>query len=69
MFLLAGDLLNGVTAFTGGFIGFDAGVMRSEIDDIHRSATTRFRASQMLVLERLDKSVMSFAFLIGFHFF
>jgi hypothetical protein len=69
MLFLAGNLFDQMASLTRRFVGLDSGVMRSEIDDIHRSAATRLGASQMLMLERLDKSMMGFAFLIGFHFF
>jgi hypothetical protein len=69
VFFLAGDLFDEVTAFTRRFIGFDTGVVGREVDDIHRSAATGFGASQMLMLERLDKSMTGFAFVFGFHFF
>jgi len=67
MFLLAGNLLDGVTAFAGGFIRLDAGAMESMIGHGHRSAAARFRTSEMLMLKGQDESMVSFAFVFRFH--
>ncbi len=40
MFFLAGDLLNGVTAFAGGFVGFDTAAVRRVVNDVHWPAAT-----------------------------
>jgi hypothetical protein len=53
-----------VTAFAFGFIGLDTGEMRSEIGDVHRSAAAGLGTGQRFVLEGLDKSTMSLAFLL-----
>jgi hypothetical protein len=53
-----------VTAFAFGFVGLDAGEMGSEISDVHRSTAARLGTGQMFVLESLDKSTMSLAFLL-----
>src|SRR5512147_586576 len=55
------------TTFALGFIGFYAGIVRGEIDDIHWSAATGFGTGQMLMLERLHKSMMGLPFLLCFH--
>ena len=61
--LLAGDLLNGVTTFAGGFVGFDASTMRSVIGQVHRSAAARLHAGHMFMLKGLDESPMTLSFL------
>ena len=63
MFLLTGNLLNGVTTFAGRFVGFYAGAVRSVVRNSHRSTAAWFHTSQMLMLKGFDESKMSFAFM------
>lgn len=67
MFLFAGDLLDHMTTFAGGFVGLNASAMRSVVGDGHRASAAGGDTSQVLVLERLNKPAMSFAFLFRFH--
>lgn len=63
MFLLAGDLLNGVAPFTGGFVGFDTGAMRRVVSHVHRSPAAGLHTGDMLMLKGLDESTMTLSFL------
>jgi hypothetical protein len=56
-----------VAPFADGFVGFDTGVMRRVIGDIHRAAAAWMWARQMLMLKGLDKAAMRLTFLFGFH--
>jgi hypothetical protein len=67
VFLLAGDCFDSVAPFAGGLIGFDAGVMRRVIGDVHGSAAAWLWARQMFMLKGLDKAAMRLTFLFGFH--
>ena len=64
VFFLARNLFDQMTALARGFIGLDAGIVRSKIDDIHCSPATGLGASQMLMLQGLDETTMLFTFLI-----
>ncbi|MEQ1847197.1 MAG: hypothetical protein ABL983_16635, partial [Nitrospira sp.] len=59
----AGDLLDCVTTFTGGFVRLDTGTMRSVIGYLHCSAATWFRTGHMFMLEGLDETTANFTFL------
>ena len=67
MFFLAGDFLDRVTPFAGGFVRLDAGAMGSMILHVHGSTASRLRTSQMFMLKDLDETTVSFAFLFRFH--
>ena len=64
MFFFAGDLLDGVAAFAGGFVDLDAGCMRGMIYYRNGSSTAGLCANQMLMLKGLDKSPMHLAFVL-----
>lgn len=67
MLFLAGDCLAGVAPFAGGFVGFDAGVVRGVIHDVHRSAAARLGARDVFMLKGLHKPAMGLTLLVGFH--
>jgi hypothetical protein len=63
----SGDLLFLMTPFANGFVRLDARVMRCQVGDFHRAATCSIGAGQMLMLQRLQKSMVRLPVLLFFH--
>src|SRR5215831_13327978 len=62
-----GDVFLCMTALAYGFINLHSGVVWRQVGDIHRPATAWLGTGEMLMLQRLQKSLVSLTFLLRFH--